>query len=134
MPGPINQFLNGSIESLVIPYNSQENALSFCSIFYRYQRSTNFDWLDCMANQKLCCFLMLLNPVPNKPVLFTCVQHKSFKNTVGKGEIARDEQFLHFQQVFFFFFPTRNLSIWRTSAIFTKVETKVCKLVQFGRV
>ena len=28
--------------------------------------------------------------------VFTCLQYKSFENTVGKGEIARNEQFLLF--------------------------------------
>ena len=31
---------------------------------------------------------------------FTCLQYKSFENTVGKGEIARNEQFLLFPQCF----------------------------------
>ena len=31
----------------------------------------------------------------SRPV-FTCLQYKSFKNTVGKGEIAHNEQFLIF--------------------------------------
>ena len=34
-----------------------------------------------------------------------CLQYKSFENTLGKGEIARNEQFLLFQQCF--------LTIWR---------------------
>ena len=29
-----------------------------------------------------------------------CMQYKSFENTVGKGEIARNEQFLPFPQCF----------------------------------
>ena len=37
---------------------------------------------------------------------FMCLQYKSFENTVGKGEIARNEQFLLFPQCF----PP----IWRT--------------------
>ena len=37
---------------------------------------------------------------------FTCLQYKSFENTVGKREIARNEQFLLFPQCF--------LPIWRT--------------------
>ena len=40
------------------------------------------------------------NPFPNKPCFFTSLQYKSFENTVGKGEIARDEQFLLFPQCF----------------------------------
>ena len=31
---------------------------------------------------------------------FACLQYKSFENTVGKGEIARNEQFLLFPQCF----------------------------------
>ena len=45
-----------------------------------------------------------------------------FENTVGKGEIARDEQFLLSPQCF----PP----IWRTF----KFEIVICKLFQFGRV
>ena len=41
-----------------------------------------------------------INPLPNKPWIFTCLQYKSFENTVGKGEISRYEQFLLFQQCF----------------------------------
>ena len=33
-------------------------------------------------------------------VVFTCLQKNSFKNTVGKGEIAHNEQFLLFPTVF----------------------------------
>ena len=29
-------------------------------------------------------------------LVFTCLQYKSIENTVGKGEIARNEQFLLF--------------------------------------
>ena len=56
---------------------------------------------------------------------FSCLQYKSFENTVGKREIARNEQFLLFPQCF--------LPIWKLSAIFIKTETVVCKLFQFGR-
>ena len=55
----------------------------------------------------------LLTPLGNKP----------FENTVGKGEIACNEQFLLFPQCF--------LPI---SFIFVKSEIVVCKLFQFGRV
>ena len=41
-----------------------------------------------------------LNPLPREAVVFTCLQDKSFENTVGKGEIARNEQFLLFPQWF----------------------------------
>ena len=36
-------------------------------------------------------------PFPKQDlVLFNVLQYKSFENTVGKGEIARSEQLLHF--------------------------------------
>ena len=47
----------------------------------------------------------LVNPFPNKP-LFLRVCSTSLENTVGKGEIARNEQFLLFPQCF--------LPVWRT--------------------
>ena len=34
--------------------------------------------------------------LPKQALVFTCLQYKSFENTVGKGEIARNEQFLLF--------------------------------------
>ena len=39
----------------------------------------------------------LINPFPKQSVVFMCLQYKSFKNTVGIGEIARNEQFLLFK-------------------------------------
>ena len=39
--------------------------------------------------------------------------HKSFENTVGKGEVARNEQFLLFPQCF--------LPIWRTFCHFYQI-------------
>ena len=37
---------------------------------------------------------------PNQVLVFMCLQDKSFENTVGKGEIARNEQFLLFPHCF----------------------------------
>ena len=45
-------------------------------------------------------------PFPKQGLVLTCLQHKSFENPVGKGEIARNEQFLLFPQCF--------LPFWRT--------------------
>ena len=53
------------------------------------------------------------NLVPYKPWFFTCLQYKSFKNTVGKGQIARNEQFLLFPQCF--------LPVWRTFCRFNQI-------------
>ena len=32
-----------------------------------------------------------LSPFSKQALVFTCLKYKSFENTVGKGEIARDE-------------------------------------------
>ena len=48
----------------------------------------------------------IILPFPKQALVFTCLQYKSFENTVGKGEIACNEQFLLFPQCF--------LPIWRT--------------------
>ena len=37
-----------------------------------------------------------VNPFPKQALVFMCLQYKSFENTAGKGEIARNEQFLLF--------------------------------------
>ena len=37
---------------------------------------------------------------PKQALVFTCLHYKSFENTAGKGEIARDEHFLLFPQCF----------------------------------
>ena len=49
---------------------------------------------------------------------------QAFENTVRKGEIARDKQFLLFPQCF--------LPVWITLCHFCQIV--VCKLFQFGRV
>ena len=40
---------------------------------------------------------------PKQALVFTCLQYTSFENTVGKGEIARNEQYLLFPQCFLSF-------------------------------
>ena len=45
-------------------------------------------------------------PFPRQAIVFTCLQYKSFENSVAKGEIARNEQFLLFRQCFLPFYRT----------------------------
>ena len=54
-----------------------------------------------------------LYPFPKQALVFMCLQYKSFENTVGKGEIARNEQFLLFPQ----FFPP----FWNTFCQFHQI-------------
>ena len=56
-----------------------------------------------------------------------CLQYKPFENTVGKGEIARHEQFLLFPHSVFY--PFRQLF-----SILIKYEIVICKLFRFKRV
>ena len=66
-----------------------------------------------------------INPFPNKPLGCMCLLYKSFENTVGKGEIAHNEQFLLFPQCF--------LPFWRTFHHFHKFKVVVCKFFHIGR-
>ena len=56
-----------------------------------------------------------------------CLQYKSFENTVGKGEIAHNEQFLLFPLCFLPF-------IYLCGELFIKIKMVAFKLFQFGRV
>ena len=67
---------------------------------------------------------ILFNPFLNKP-WFLRVCRTSLLKTLGKGEIARNKQFL-----LFLVFSTHL----KNSAIFITFEIAVCKLLQFGRV
>ena len=60
-------------------------------------------------------------------LVFTCLQYKTFENTVEKGEIARNKQFLLFPTVF-------SVRLGELSVIFSKFEIVACKLLQFERV
>ena len=58
---------------------------------------------------------------------------KPFENTVGKGGIAHNEQFLLFPQCFLpvwiTFFPfSSNLNLWSANS-FSLEESKICRLV-----
>ena len=55
---------------------------------------------------------------------------ESFENTVGKGEIARDEQFLLFITSNFFFSHSVFYPFGELSVIFIKFEIAICKLFQ----
>ena len=71
--------------------------------------------------------IKFVEPFPKQALVFTCLQSKSFENTLGKGEIARNEQISHFPAVFCY--PFEELS-----AIFIKFKIAICKLFQFDRV
>ena len=70
--------------------------------------------------------------LPKQALVFTCLQYKSFKNTVGKGEISHNEQFLLFPQcflvvlrIFCHFLSTENwclqtCTVWKSLDFFWK--------------
>ena len=55
---------------------------------------------------------------PKQALVFSCVRYMSLENTVGKGEIARNEQFL--------LFPHRFLPLQRTLDHFHQIHN--CRL------
>ena len=74
----------------------------------------------------------LIHPFPKQALVLTCLQYKSFENTVGKGEIARNEQFLLFPTVFSTHlenFMPFSLNLKLSSAnCFSLEESKICRL------
>ena len=76
---------------------------------------------------------LFTNPFPKQDLVFMCLQYKSFENTVGKGEIARDEQCLLFPQSFYtclenflpFFIEFKTV----VCKLFSLEESKICRLV-----
>ena len=77
-------------------------------------------------------FLRHFSPFPKQALVYTCLQYKSFENTVGKGEIARKEQFLLFPLVFSTrlknFLPfSSNLKLSSANS-FSSKESKICRL------
>ena len=61
---------------------------------------------------------MPFSPFPKQALVFTCLEYKSFENTAGKEEIARNEQFLLFPQCY--------LPIWITFCHFQQIQN--CRL------
>ena len=76
------------------------------------------------------CFLSH-KPFPKKALVFTCLQYKSFENTVGKGETARNKQFLLFPVFSILlenFLPfSSNLKLSSANP-FSLEESKICPL------
>ena len=72
----------------------------------RFQNAINLficekDFHPPLINRKVSFIHLTTNePFPKELLVFTCLQYKSFENTVGKGGIARYEQFLLFPQCF----------------------------------
>ena len=76
--------------------------------------------------------LVIINSFPKQALVFTCLQYKSCENTEGKGEIARNEQFLLFPQCFlpiWMDFLSFSSDLKLSSAYsFNLEESKICRL------
>ena len=79
----------------------------FPQVMYLYQACCPSFGFVLVCKDFLCVdiFQDLINPFPKQPWFFTRLLYKSFENTMGKGEIARNEQFLLFPQCFLPIFP-----------------------------
>ena len=62
-------------------------------------------------------------------LVLTCLQYKSFENTVAKGEIARKEQFILFPKCFLLFWRNlRHVHRLKIASSFSLEESKICCL------
>ena len=71
-------------------------------------------------------------PFPKQALVFKSLQYKSFENTVGQVEIARNEQFLLFPQFFSTlldnFLPfSSNLKLSSANSLSLE-QSKICRL------
>ena len=80
-----------------------------------FQTYKKYSYVDFSLVQKCGIF----QPFPKQALVFTCLQYKFAENTVRKGEIALNEQFLLFQQCF--------LSVRRSFRHFHQIF--ICKLL-----
>ena len=79
--------------------------------------------------------LNIFQPFPKQALVFTCLQYQSFENTAGKGEIARNEQFLPFPTVFFILSenlpPFSSKSKLSSANSFSLGESEICRLGKY---
>ena len=82
---------------MCLQYKSFENTVGSPGF---YVSAVQVFWKHCGKHWVLCvCSTSLLKTLW-EALGFMCLQYKSFENTVGKEEIARNEQFLLFPQCF----------------------------------
>ena len=79
--------------------------------------------------------LLSLKPFPKQALVFTCLPKKSFENTVEKGKLARNEQFLLFP-VFSThlenFQPFSSCLKLSTANYFILEESKICRFMSWS--
>ena len=75
----------------------------------------------------------VLKPFPKQALVFTYLQYEFSENTVGKGEIACNEQFLPFPQCFLPF--RKNLPPFSSTSKLSSANSfslEVCKICRLG--
>ena len=70
--------------------------------------------------------MALFKAFPKQALVFKCLQYKSSENTMGKGEIAHNEQFLLFSHCFLDFRQIYNCHLLLT--LLSLKESKICRL------
>ena len=97
------------------PMSNDAWAITWCVLCYRL----DIYFIDTFT-------LLLLWPIPTQWHLLTPLGNKPLENTVGKGDIARSEQYLLFPQCFYLFWKTfchfrqiwncrlQTLSVWKS--------------------
>ena len=93
----------------------QRSLSAFFFICYHY--SSCFKWYVCTNHSE---------SFPKQALVVTCLQYKSFENTVQKGKIARKRAISPFPSLFNLF--------GELSSIFIKFKIDFCKLFHFERV
>ena len=68
--------------------------------FFKVQNNFKYMYIEFVFCKCFCLYVTFCYLVKSKNLIFVCLLYKSFENTVGKGEIAHNEQFFPFRKVF----------------------------------
>ena len=109
-------------------FNFTDTFILFSANAFNFEQSKNLSFGKELILNSIICFVYLpfCWPFPKQALVFTGLQYKSFENSVGKGEIAYNEQFplfpqrfLIFQRPFHYFHQLQNcllqtLWVWKS--------------------
>ena len=77
----------------------QARALKYCAQDHSHKEKKNH-WIQWSSNLRPLGHEVHFQPFPKQAPVFMCLQDKSFENTVAKGEIVCNEQFILFPYCF----------------------------------
>ena len=120
----LRKSLSLSVYHNITTFNDHDqHFLPFSTMFLCYQANST-------RGTKFSCGLQMLLTLP--ALVFTCLKYKSFKNSVGKGENGRNEQFSPFSTVFSTllenFLPLLSNMKLSSAKSFSLEESKICCL------